>query len=69
MSNDAKIVSFGTVSGMLLRKSFVSLRYLVTCFVKGRKSISIRLLSLCVWQEGPATIGDIDYIIYIIKRT
>ena len=57
MSNEASKVLAGTLFGRLFRKSIVSRRLLFTWFVKGRKIISKRLLSLCVKHDGPATIG------------
>ena len=35
----------------------MSRKLLLICFVYGRRMISCKLLSLCVRQDGPATIG------------
>lgn len=56
-SNVASIVPSSTVCGRELRKCVLSLTKLLTRLVKGCNSISIRLLSLLVGHDGPATMG------------
>ena len=57
ISNETSRVFGGTYFGRLLRKSVVSRRILLMCFVSGLKRISMKLLNLWVKHAGPAMIG------------